>query len=231
MSRSRIAASTTPAEGDVIQCEGPVMPVWLRWDHNAYYHRWLLRQVPHEPQRVLEVGCGAGALACRLAERGALVDAVDRSPLMIQRAAARCPDRRVRWLLGDVLDADLPLAAAGFDVVTAVASLHHLPLEPGLARLAGLVRPGGLLAVVGLYRPQTLVDRAVEALAVPANVAVGLGLTLTGRSGRPDDVDMPILPPQTALSEIARAVAGHLPGARLQRGLFWRYLLTWRRPA
>jgi ubiquinone/menaquinone biosynthesis C-methylase UbiE len=33
------------------------------WDHNAWYHRLLLRQVPARAERVLDVGCGAGTLA------------------------------------------------------------------------------------------------------------------------------------------------------------------------
>lgn len=206
----------------------PALLAPLRWDHNAHYHPWLLRQLPSRPQRVLDVGCGAGALACRLAQQGARVDAVDASPRMIERAAARCPDAGVRWLLGDVLDPELPVAAGTYDVVTSVASLHHLPLRPGLHRLAQLVRPGGVLVAVGLYRPVTTVDRAAQALAVPVNVAYGLGLALAGRGGRVDDVDMPIRPPETSLPELAEAAAELLPGARLRRAVFWRYLLTWR---
>ena len=34
----------------------------LDWDHNAYYHRLLLRQMPQPCRRVLDVGCGAGAV-------------------------------------------------------------------------------------------------------------------------------------------------------------------------
>jgi predicted TPR repeat methyltransferase len=37
------------------------------WDHNAWYHRLLLRQVPAGAQHVLDVGCGAGTLGRRLA--------------------------------------------------------------------------------------------------------------------------------------------------------------------
>ena len=39
----------------------------LSWDPNAYYQRLLLRHVPAGTRRVLDVGCGAGALAVRLA--------------------------------------------------------------------------------------------------------------------------------------------------------------------
>jgi ubiquinone/menaquinone biosynthesis C-methylase UbiE len=41
----------------------------LDWDQNAYYQRVLLRQLLSRCERVLDVGCGAGALATRLASR------------------------------------------------------------------------------------------------------------------------------------------------------------------
>src|ERR1039457_293442 len=41
----------------------------LDWDHNAYYHRLLLRHLPRPCNRVLDVGCGAGAFAVELAKR------------------------------------------------------------------------------------------------------------------------------------------------------------------
>lgn len=52
----------------------------LDWDHNAYYHRLLLR-------RVLGVGCGAGVFAARLAQRSEQVHAIDRSAVMITAPA------------------------------------------------------------------------------------------------------------------------------------------------
>ncbi len=39
------------------------------WSHNSWYHPVLLRQVPEGAQRVLDVGCGAGTLARKLAGR------------------------------------------------------------------------------------------------------------------------------------------------------------------
>jgi len=51
----------------------------LDWDHNAYYHRLLLRQMPQRCRRVLDVGCGAGAFAAQLAQRCEQVDALLRT--------------------------------------------------------------------------------------------------------------------------------------------------------
>lgn len=109
----------------------------------------------------------------------------------------------------------------------AVSSLHHMDLQPALERLAGLVRPGGVLAVVGHYRPATSGDRALDLVALPANWVVGGVFAVRGRSGRPDDEHMPVMPPSTSLAELRTALAARLPGATLHRGLYWRYLLTW----
>ena len=70
----------------------------------------------------------------------------------------------------------------------------------------------------------------LELIALPANGAVGAALASRGLSGKPDDERMPVLPPSTTLTEHRAAIATRLPGASMRRGLFWRYLMTWRRP-
>ena len=206
------------------------LPEQLWWDHNAHYHRWLLTQLPERTDRVLDVGCGAGRLACALSERSRHVDALDPSWEMIQQARRRQPDAsNISWLHGNFLDPETPLQPGGYDAITAVASLHHMPLLPALARFAVLLRPGGVLAMVGLYKPSTVSDVAMELMSIPANVVVGMGLSLRGRAGKPDDDGMPWHAPSASLGEIRKAVEQQLPGAHLRRAVFWRYLLTWRR--
>jgi len=190
----------------------------------------MLRQLPAAPARALDAGCGAGRLAGLLAALADDVDAVDRSPVMITKASTTVPRRNVRHLLGDVLDPDLPLAPGGYDAVTAVSSLHHMPLRPALGRLAGLVRPAGVLVVIGHYRPDTVPDQLAGLLALPANLVVGALLALRGRSGKPDDAHMPVQPPQATFSEIRAAADELIPGARVRHRLFWRYSLVWHRP-
>lgn len=142
------------------------MPERLWWDHNAHYHRWVVRQLPSRLERVLDVGCGAGRLAATLAVRAEHVDGLDRSPVMIDKARRRYPKAgNARWLEGDLFDSRLPLSDDGYDAITAVSSLHHMPLEDTLERLTRLLRPGGVLVVVGHYRPATIGDRGLEMLA------------------------------------------------------------------
>ena len=148
---------------------------------------------------------------------------------MLDLAARRPETGRVRWLLGDVLDPGLPLDRTGYDAVTALSSLHHMPLRPGLERLAGLVRPGGTLAVVGLYRPAGT-DYALEAVALPANAVVGAVLAVRGRAGKPHDHGMPVRDPDVTIADLRATARDLLPGAQIHRRLFWRYTLRWRRP-
>ena len=114
------------------------------WDHNGWYHRLLLAQVPRDAVRVLDVGCGAGTLARRLAARTRHVDALDRSPAMLAAAAEAAPPN-LTLHLADLRTADLP--AGHYDAVVSSAVLHHLSLAdalpgwpPGCARAASSPR-------------------------------------------------------------------------------------------
>ncbi len=200
----------------------------LRWDHNAHYHDYLLRQLPRSVERALDVGCGGGDFARLLAARARAVDAVDVSPEMIARArTVPAQPSNITWIEGDVLVLDLPLG--GYDAVTAIASLHHLPLDAALRRFAGLLRPGGLLAVLGLYRVAAAGDYVLAALAMVSNPAVGAWKAARG-AGRLSDATMPVRNAASTLAEIRGAADRHLPGAVLRRHLFFRYSLVWRRP-
>lgn len=83
--------------------------------------------------RVLDVGCGDGALVERLAAAG--FDAVGVDP------NAPASPRLVRERVEDAT------GIGRFDAICAVTSLHHADLEQVLPAMAGLLRPGGLVVV------------------------------------------------------------------------------------
>ena len=205
----------------------PPLPSAMTWEANTFYHPWVLRQVPATAERALDVGCGTGLLARTLAARVAHVDAVDADPRMIEAAREASTGMPVPWLLGDVLE--LPLDG-GYDVVTAVSSLHHLPLVAGLQRLASLVRPGGTVVVIGHYRQTAPVDLALEPLRLLAYGTIGAGRAALGRGGKPHEVGMPVREPSTTLTEVSAAARTVMPGAAVRRRLFRRYSLLWHRP-
>lgn len=105
------------------------------------------------PARVLEVGCGTGEFAERVArELGAEVVAVDISGRMVELTAARGIDARV----ADVQA--LPFEDAEFDVAVANWVLYHAPdVDLAIRELARVLRPGGRLVAATLG-----VDHTVE---------------------------------------------------------------------
>ncbi len=94
----------------------------------------MLAELPPPPARVLEVGCGNGALARAVDDAGYEVVAIDPG----------APDGEIfRPLKLEEVDDD-----ERFDAVVAARSLHHLTdLDAGLDKIAALLAPGGAIVV------------------------------------------------------------------------------------
>jgi len=193
------------------------------WNHNSNYHAALLREVPPRCGRALDVGCGDGAFARKLASRAGRVDAIDADAAVIACARDQSPvPSNVLFILADFLA--YPIDADAYDFVAALASLHHMPFEPALEKMTGALRPGGVLAVLGIWPVATTRDQIVSGAAVVANRAYQL---LRG----PDRVTAPTAPPTMTLDELRVRAAQLLPGARVRRRLLWRYTLRWTKPS
>ncbi len=96
-------------------------------------------------QRVLDVGCGPGALTAHLVTLTdpGLVAAVDPSPPFVEAAARRCPGVQVQPAVAEAL----PFADDGFDAVLAELVVHFMKHPVGgLREMARVTRPGGTVA-------------------------------------------------------------------------------------
>jgi SAM-dependent methyltransferase len=96
--------------------------------------------VPAHTSRILEIGCGSGALAKQLQDLGHEVIAIDRSLEVVEGAQRLGVDAR-QALFPDFEEGP-------FDVVLFTRSLHHIrPLAPALDQARHLLKPSGLLVV------------------------------------------------------------------------------------
>ena len=133
--------------------------------------------------RALDLACGTGDLTFALAARGARAAGLDITPRMIElarRKSVRPPaaGRAPAWLVGDMMA--LPFADESFDVVTTGYGIRNVPvIEPALAEIRRVLRPGGRLLSLDFNRPEHALVRGVY-LTYLSVVGSALGLALHG---------------------------------------------------
>lgn len=190
-----------------------------RWNANLHAFDIALRRVPSGAVRGLDVGCGEGETTRRLRQRvGSVVGLDPHEPSVLE---ARSYRDDIDYVVGDLQSVDLPTAA--FDVVTAVAMLHHVDHAQGLRRLAEFVAPGGMLVVVGLSyarQPRDYARDLWDAIAIRPHVLLR----------RQWHTSAPIVWPPPASYDQVRAISAEvLPSCQVKRVPFFRYSLVWTR--
>lgn len=193
------------------------------WNHNVHYHSVVLRAVPKGCGEALDVGCGDGLLARKLAARAASVTGVDRSPEMIRQSRAAAPGS-ITFLEADYLDGT-SLPEGEYDFVSAVAVVHHARFEDAVRALVRLLAPGGRLVVVGMAYNKTRLDRVLSGCGLLASLVLR-----RLRGGRRAPAGMPIEDSAMHWGEARRAARRLLPGCRYRRRLLWRYTVIWDKP-
>lgn len=107
---------------------------------------WIDRHARLHGKRVVDVGCGGGILADSMARKGARVLGIDLAgkPLKVAQLhamEAQTPDIEYREVAVEALAAEQP---GGFDVVTCMEMLEHVPDPSSVVRAAAaLAKPGG----------------------------------------------------------------------------------------
>ena len=195
------------------------------WNHNTAFHPEALAAVPTRNSDVLDIGCGDGLLLQKLAPRAGRVTGIDPDASAISQARRRLADTpNSRAIVGDFLTSP-ELDGQSFDLITCVATLHHMPLGSALERMEQVLKPGGRLYVVGLSANKSTQDWIISgALLLP----IRLISNLRRESGY---ADMTTARPSESLTEIRRVAATVLPDSRVRRRFYYRYTLTWTKPA
>lgn len=158
---------------------------------------------------------------------------VDTSAAMIDAARQRTP-ANVTCIHADVLQLSPP--SEHYDAILSITALHHVPLGGALRQLASALRPGGVLAAVVLPRSDLPREIPTEMVAAAANRAFGAVFAALRTTGgdwyrlESTHEAMPKLDAPLTTRQAREVAAVTLPGARVRRLLFWRYLVLWRRP-
>jgi SAM-dependent methyltransferase len=225
---------------------------------NAYYHNFLLRELPADRQAALEIGCGKGEFSRRLAETFERVLAIDLSPEMIRLGREQSAHfSNIDFQLTDVLTYDLP--PESFDCIATIATLHHLPLREALLKMKAALRPGGVLLVLDLFEPikwhgHPARDSDPNSSALPAqtrsireglcdsflnlvamNLSVSLRLIhqrrlLPRREVRAAWTEHARHDIYPTMKEVHALSAEIFPGAMVKKHLLWRYSIVWQKP-
>lgn len=104
-------------------------------------------------RRILDTGCGDGALVCAAASRGAIPTGIDPDLAMIAAARSRTAKAGLGATFVEGRVEHLPFPDASFDVVAAVTVLCFVPGAAGAVReMARVLRPGGWLVLGELGR-------------------------------------------------------------------------------
>lgn len=122
----------------------------------------LLGWLPENLQgmRILDAGCGTGALAVEAARRGAHVVAIDLSPTLVELARERLPhdlgEGHIDFHVGDMLDPTL----GRFDHVVAMDSLIHYR-APDIARVLASLAERTERSILFTFAPRTVMLSAM----------------------------------------------------------------------
>ncbi len=184
----------------------------------------LLSWLPEDMRgiRLLDAGCGTGALATEAMRRGAHVVAIDLSPTLVQLARERSVHEfqngpgSIEFLAGDMLDSSM----GHFDYVVAMDSLIHYDTDDIVKAIHGLTQRTRK-AIIFTFAPRTPLLAAMHSIG-----------RLFPRSDRSPSLE-PVLQSDllkgiTALTDLEAWQAGRTQ--RISRGFYksqaWEWVKT-----
>lgn len=187
----------------------------------------LLGELPPKIGALLDIGCGTGGVARRLADRCDRVIAIDLSPQMI--AVARRHSTTLPHVEYHVAEASEWLRSPdSYDCITCIAMLHHVDHEQLLGRIRDALRPGGTLLVIDLLEREGW-------SALPVNV-IAAAISRIRRLGRSNRAAVEAWRQHGegetyfTIDEARAAFSRSLPGSRVRQHLIWRYSVIWTKP-
>ena len=196
----------------------------------ARYEEFLARQAPSQAKTILDVGCGLGRLAAKLAAPNRTVMGVDLSSEMVAQARKlEDPAGRLVFRCGNFLEMEFP--QSGFDCVISAAALHHMPTETAIQRMLKLLRPEGTLVIHDLRSASGALNRASLTAAGIVNCLerfIRTGRLFQERALREAWAKHGARERYLAMNEVRALAKRLLPSAMVYRHWFWMYTIVWK---
>jgi len=195
------------------------------WNHNTAFHEELIADAKIRGGRVLDIGCGDGLLLQRLAPFAQQVVGIDPDTQTIARAQTRLASiANVSLINGDFLALPSHSQEELYSTVICVATLHHMDLREALLKIREVLAPGGRLLIIGLADDKSFIDYLISGLLlIPIRIMDRL-------HGGMQDIGVRIADPKESIREIRQVAHELLPGAKIRRRFYYRYLLSWDKP-
>lgn len=166
-------------------------------------------ELAHGPE-ILDLGCGTGTLALRLAARGLHVTGVDLSPDMLDVTREKTPaSAAVRWVQAGAVELIDYFQPQRFDAIISVLLFSELSASEQTETLRQchlLLRPGGQFIIADEIRAATFARRAMQNLVRIPLAAVTYALTQTS-TGAVRDLEQKVA---AAQFRIVRRETNHL---------------------
>ncbi|WML34152.1 class I SAM-dependent methyltransferase [Clostridium sp. OS1-26] len=201
------------------------------WEHNKQYHNFLLKFVPKECEKALDIGCGTGEFTRLLAKKFYIVEGIDLSPEMIRVAEQQSRKyNNIDYQVKDVSEFDL--GQEKYDCIVSIATFHHLQFDEMLLKIREALKPNGVFMILDLYKEEKLTDYLISIAAIPINI-----ITMLIKTGKVKKSEEEIKAwnehakhdRYMTIRNIEKITREIMPNAKLKRHLFWRYSLVWKK--
>ena len=188
-----------------------------RWNHNSHYYPRLAAAIPTDARVVLDVGCGDGTLARYLSRPDRRVIGLD-----LDLTAVPADPDGVDYVNASV--EALPFATSALDAVMLIMVLHHVQPDRALAELRRVLRPGGVLLLLGYGRSVSPYDWLHEAADILAH-------QVYARTTHRWDPSLRLADPNLSWADNRRLLEEALPGGSYRRLPMWRFEYRWVAPS
>jgi 2-polyprenyl-3-methyl-5-hydroxy-6-metoxy-1,4-benzoquinol methylase len=200
-----------------------------KWDHNRQYQNYLIKNIPKNCSRILDVGCGTGELTRKLVLFGREITGIDISENMLHEAEKRNYDEKIKYMKTTAEDY-LEGTDRQFDIIISIAALHHMNEERILKIMKNKLTENGKILVLDIVKEKTIFDYFLSIIAVILNPIIMLvmnGRLRVSKNEREAWTEHFQYDKYLTITEVKNIAKNVLGKAKIKRHLFWRYSLIY----